>query len=55
MRRGAFLEHVAWTGAGIAYALGPGGLLVGRAVASDAVGHVEFVQISDSHIGFHQA
>ena len=54
MRRGSFLEHVAWTGAGIAYALGAGGLLTGRAVAAGANDSVEFVQISDSHIGFHQ-
>jgi Icc protein len=53
MRRRAFLDHVAWTGAGIAYALGAGGMLEGRALA-DAQ-HVDFVQISDSHIGFHQA
>jgi 3',5'-cyclic-AMP phosphodiesterase len=55
VRRGSFLEHVAWTGAGIAYALAPGGLLTGRAVAAGAGATVEFVQISDSHIGFHQA
>jgi 3',5'-cyclic AMP phosphodiesterase CpdA len=55
MKRASFLEHVAWTGAGIAYSLAPGGLLAGRAVASNAVEMVEFVQISDSHIGFHQA
>ncbi|HEX3670691.1 MAG TPA: metallophosphoesterase [Candidatus Cybelea sp.] len=54
MRRGSFLEHVAWTGAGIAYAAGSGGLLTGRAVAAAANDVVEFVQISDSHIGFHQ-
>jgi 3',5'-cyclic AMP phosphodiesterase CpdA len=54
MNRASFLEHVGWTGAGIAYTLGSGGLLTGRAIASDAVGAVEFVQISDSHIGFHQ-
>ncbi|HYL26790.1 MAG TPA: metallophosphoesterase [Candidatus Nitrosotalea sp.] len=54
MKRRSFIEHVAWTGAGIGYTLGAGGLLRGRALAqsSDAV---EFVQISDSHIGFHQA
>ncbi len=55
MRRGSFLEHVAWTGAGIAYSLGASGLLVGRAVAAGTAEAVEFVQISDSHIGFHQA
>ncbi len=54
MKRSSFLEHVAWTGAGIAYSLGVGGLMTGRAVASDAIGSVDFVQISDSHIGFHQ-
>ncbi|MBV8147745.1 MAG: metallophosphoesterase [Candidatus Eremiobacteraeota bacterium] len=54
MRRASFLEHVAWTGAGIAYTLGTAGLLTGRAVA-EASESVEFVQISDSHIGFHQA
>ncbi|HLI95822.1 MAG TPA: metallophosphoesterase [Candidatus Baltobacteraceae bacterium] len=53
MKRGAFLEHVAWTGAGIAYALGANGVFEGKALAeADAV---EFVQISDSHIGFHLA
>ena len=55
MRRGDFLEHVAWTGAGIAYTLGAGGLLTGRALAAGSHDTVEFVQISDSHIGFHQA
>jgi 3',5'-cyclic AMP phosphodiesterase CpdA len=54
VKRASFLEHVAWTGAGIAYTLGAGGLLAGRALAG-ANGSVEFVQISDSHIGFHQA
>ncbi|MBV9332587.1 MAG: metallophosphoesterase [Candidatus Eremiobacteraeota bacterium] len=53
MKRASFLEHVAWTGAGIAYTLGSTGLLTGRAIASDAAGTIEFVQISDSHIGFH--
>jgi 3',5'-cyclic-AMP phosphodiesterase len=54
MNRASFLEHVGWTGAGIAYTLGSGGLLSGRAIASGSIGAVEFVQISDSHIGFHQ-
>jgi 3',5'-cyclic-AMP phosphodiesterase len=54
MNRSSFLEHVGWTGAGIAYTLGAGGLLAGRAVAA-APDTVDFVQISDSHIGFHQA
>ncbi len=55
MKRASFLEHVAWTGAGIAYSLGAGGLLTGRAVAAGTPGTIEFVQISDSHIGFRQA
>ncbi|MBV8066510.1 MAG: metallophosphoesterase [Candidatus Eremiobacteraeota bacterium] len=55
MKRASFLEHVAWTGAGIAYSLGAGGLLAGRAVAEGTTDSIAFVQISDSHIGFHQA
>ncbi len=54
MQRKDFLEHVAWTGAGIAYALSPGGVMIGSAIARGASGPIEFVQISDSHIGFHQ-
>jgi Icc protein len=55
MKRGEFVEHVAWTGAGIAYTLGAAGIFAGRAVAGDMTpkGPVDFVQISDSHIGFH--
>lgn len=51
MKRGDFLGHVGWTGAGIAYALTAGGIV--RA-AEDAPDGPFFVQISDSHIGFHQ-
>jgi 3',5'-cyclic-AMP phosphodiesterase len=54
MRRDDFLKHVAWTGAGIAYGLSAEGILTGRALA-DAGDSTLFVQISDSHIGFHQA
>jgi 3',5'-cyclic AMP phosphodiesterase CpdA len=53
MKRTAFLEHVAWTGAGIAYTLSAGGIFEGRALAQST--EIDFVQISDSHIGFHQA
>jgi 3',5'-cyclic AMP phosphodiesterase CpdA len=53
MKRSAFLEHVAWTGAGIAYTLSAGGIFEGRALAQAQA--IDFVQISDSHIGFHQA
>jgi Icc protein len=51
VKRGDFLAHVGWTGAGIAYALGPAG--IARALAAPDSPY--FVQISDSHIGFHQA
>lgn len=50
MKRRNFLEHVSWTGAGIAWALSPGGVLT--AVASAKGADFFFVQISDSHIGF---
>lgn len=53
MRRVDFLEHVAWTGAGIAYTIGSAGIFTGAAVA-DTPQMLDFVQISDSHIGFHQ-
>ncbi len=46
----AFLEHVGWTGAGIAWTLGASGLMT--AAASAAPRALTFVQISDSHIGF---
>lgn len=51
MKRQDFLEHVGWTGAGIAYALTAGGVVRAAAMPDSAF----FVQISDSHIGFHQA
>lgn len=49
MKRTDFLDHVDWTGLGIAYAFGTTGLLSAPASASEAF---TFVQISDSHIGF---
>jgi|SRR5579872_1857714 len=57
MNRSSFLDHVAWTGLGIAYALSPAGIMTGRALADgmSAAGTIDFVQISDSHLGFHQA
>ena len=51
MKRGTFLEHVGWTGAGIAYALTASGVVRAVAASDDPY----FVQISDSHIGFHLA
>lgn len=53
MQRKDFLEHVAWTGAGIAYTLTAAGIFQGTAVADAPAGALQFVQISDSHIGFH--
>ncbi len=55
MKRSAFLEHVAWTGAGIAYSLSAAGIFHGTAVAQTPPQAIDFVQISDSHIGFHQS
>jgi 3',5'-cyclic AMP phosphodiesterase CpdA len=51
MKRQDFLAHVGWTGAGIAYTLTAGGVVR----AADNPETPYFVQISDSHIGFHQA
>jgi 3',5'-cyclic-AMP phosphodiesterase len=51
MKRSDFFEHVAWTGAGIAWSLSASGLLVSES-ASAATTSFSFVQISDSHIGF---
>ena len=49
MKRRDFVHHVAWTGAGIVYALSPSGLA--RAVEAATPGFT-FAQISDSHIGY---
>jgi Icc protein len=51
MKRTDFLEHVAWTGSGIAWSLCATGLLSSQP-ASAATSPFSFVQISDSHIGF---
>jgi 3',5'-cyclic AMP phosphodiesterase CpdA len=51
VKRGDFLEHVAWTGTGIAWSLSATGLLA-SAPATAAADAFSFVQISDSHIGF---
>lgn len=51
--RKAFLEHVAWTGTGIAWSLSVTGVLTSRPAAA-ASKAFSFVQISDSHIGFSQ-
>lgn len=56
MKRQDFLEHVGWTGAGIAFSMSAEGLMIGRALGDPlaGAGKTLFVQISDSHIGFHQ-
>ncbi len=51
MKRSDFLGHVGWTGAGIAYSLTAGGIVRAADMTQDGP---YFVQISDSHIGFHQ-
>ncbi len=51
MKRGDFLEHVAWTGSGIVWSLSATGVLAATPAAA-ATGSFSFVQISDSHIGF---
>jgi 3',5'-cyclic AMP phosphodiesterase CpdA len=50
VKRGDFVHHVGWTGAGIVYTLSAAGLV--RATASAEPGAFSFVQISDSHIGY---
>jgi 3',5'-cyclic-AMP phosphodiesterase len=55
MKRSAFLEHVAWTGTGIAYTLSASGAFMGAAIGATQKNTIHFVQISDSHIGFHLA
>jgi Icc protein len=50
MKRTAFLEHVGWTGGGIAFAMTASGTFAASAATNDFT----FVQISDSHIGFTQ-
>jgi Icc protein len=51
VKRSDFLEHVAWTGSGIAWSLSATGLLASKPAAA-ATNAFSFVQISDSHIGF---
>jgi Icc protein len=54
-RRG-FLKCMAWAGAGLVWAM-KGGILTARAFGADAAADnadFSFVQVSDSHIGFHR-
>ncbi len=48
MKRASFLEHVGWTGGGLAFAMTASGTFAAAATGGDFT----FVQISDSHIGF---
>lgn len=52
MKRKNFVEHIGWTGAGIVWTLSAGGLLTEGACSAKEAGGFNFVQISDSHIGF---
>jgi 3',5'-cyclic AMP phosphodiesterase CpdA len=51
VKRDDFLQHLAWTGTGIAWSLSAAGLFSASG-AQAAEGGLSFVQISDSHIGF---
>jgi Icc protein len=53
MKRDSFLQHVGWTGAGLVFTLGSTGIFAPQP-AGAASNDFSFVQISDSHIGFHQ-
>jgi len=55
MKRGNFLEHVGWTGAGIVFTVSNLGVVRSAAEARTGDASFSFVQISDSHIGFKQA
>jgi Icc protein len=58
MNRRGLLKCMAWTGTGVVWTLSGGvprtlGLMGGAAAAEAPQGALTFVQISDSHIGFH--
>lgn len=60
MKRRKFIEHVSWTGLGIAWSIAGNGLLTACQVdksttqKSSTTTPFSFVQISDTHIGFHK-
>jgi 3',5'-cyclic AMP phosphodiesterase CpdA len=60
MKRRKFIEHVSWTGLGIIWAVSENGLLTACQVGAPTDGNastttpLSFVQISDTHIGFHK-
>ena len=58
MNRRGLLKCMAWTGTGVVWTLSGGvprtlGLIGGATAAEAPQGTLTFVQISDSHIGFH--
>ncbi len=59
MQRRKFIEHVSWTGLGIVWAVGSNGLFTACQVGEQneqktSASPLSFVQISDTHIGFHK-
>ncbi|MDF5731582.1 MAG: metallophosphoesterase [Rhizonema sp. PD38] len=59
MKRRNFINHVGWTGLGFLWVIGENGLLTSCKIGDNAEKHLNssalsFVQISDSHIGFHK-
>jgi 3',5'-cyclic-AMP phosphodiesterase len=57
MKRRKFVEHVSWTGLGIVWAMGGNGLITACKMGnqkSSTTAPLSFVQISDTHIGFHK-
>jgi 3',5'-cyclic-AMP phosphodiesterase len=60
MQRRKFIEHVSWTGLGIVWAVNSNGLLTACQAGeptpqvSSLATSLSFVQISDTHIGFHK-
>ncbi len=60
MKRRKFIEHVSWTGLGIVWVVGENGLLTAcqggqpATQTTSTTGPFSFVQISDTHIGFHK-
>jgi 3',5'-cyclic AMP phosphodiesterase CpdA len=52
VKRGRFLEHLGWTGAGITFTVSNLGAVSAAASAAASDASFSFVQISDSHIGF---
>lgn len=60
MKRKKFIEHIGWTGLGLLWVVGENGLLTSCKVGSfqqqklKNSAPLSFVQISDTHLGFHQ-